>query len=99
MSHTLEIVPFGTISFPGKYLVTPRHEAPGKPCRGIQGEMLSISVKDTLADKGIHPSDEHLKKIEAKWAEIRQLKGDLENANLDDADIALRNIPGGDHVG
>lgn len=59
---------------------------------------MSISVKDILADKGVHPSEEHLKKIEAKWAEIRQLKGNLENANLDDADIALRNIPGGDHV-
>ena len=55
-------------------------------------------MKVILADKGIYPSDEHLKKIEAKWAEIRQLKGDLENANLDDADIALRNIPGGDHI-
>ena len=59
---------------------------------------MSIAVKVILADKGIYPSDEHLKKIEAKWAEIRQLKGDLENANLDDADIALRNIPGGDHI-
>ncbi len=59
---------------------------------------MSISVKDILTDKGVHPSEEHLEKIEAKWAEIRQLKGNLENANLDDADIALRNIPGGDHV-
>lgn len=59
---------------------------------------MSISVKDVLADKGIHPSEEHLKKIESKWAEIRQLKGNLDNANLDDADIALKNIPGGDHL-
>ncbi|MCG7439401.1 hypothetical protein [Corynebacterium freneyi] len=60
---------------------------------------MSISVKDLLADRGIHPSDEHLQKIGAKWAEIQELKGGLDNARLDDADIALRNIPGGDHVG
>lgn len=60
---------------------------------------MSISVKDVLAAKGIHPGDEHLKKIEAKWAEIQELKGNLGDINLDDADIALRNIPGGDHIG
>lgn len=59
---------------------------------------MSLSVKEVLADKGIHPTDEHLAKIESKWAEIQELKGDLENVNLDDADIALRNIPGGDHL-
>ena len=42
---------------------------------------------------------EHLEKIESKWAEILELKGDLGEVNLDDADIALRNIPGGDHIG
>lgn len=59
---------------------------------------MSISAKDVLADRGIHPTDEHLVKIEAKWAEIQTLKGGLENVNLADADIALRNFPGGDHV-
>lgn len=59
---------------------------------------MSISVKELLAEKGVHPTDEHLEKIEVKWAEIQQLKGSLEGANLDDADIALRNIPGGDHL-
>lgn len=58
---------------------------------------MSISVKDTLAAKGIHPSDEHLVKIEQKWKEYEQLKGDLEGIALDDADIALKNIAGGDH--
>ncbi|WP_176451520.1 hypothetical protein [Corynebacterium glutamicum] len=59
---------------------------------------MSISVKEVLAEKGIHPSERHLEKIEAKWAEIQQLKQGLENMNLNDADIALRNIPGGDHI-
>lgn len=59
---------------------------------------MSISVKEVLAEKGIHPSEQHLEKIEAKWAEIQQLKQGLENMNLNDADIALRNIPGGDHI-
>lgn len=60
---------------------------------------MSVSVKDLLASKGIHPTEEHLVKIESKWAEIEQLKGKLDDINLDDADIALRNIPGGDHNG
>lgn len=59
---------------------------------------MSISIREVLAEKGIHPTDEHVAKIETKWAEIQELKGDLEHANLDDADIALRNIPGGDHL-
>lgn len=59
---------------------------------------MDISAKEVLAEKGIHPSDQHLKKIKAKWAEIQQLKQGLEDMNLNDADMALRNIPGGDHI-
>lgn len=58
---------------------------------------MSISIRETLAAKGIHPSDEHLVKIEKKWNEFEKLKGDLEGAALDDADISLKNIAGGDH--
>lgn len=57
------------------------------------------SVQDALAARGVHPTEEHLTKLEAKWAEIVARKGALEGAHLADADIALRNIPGGDHVG
>ncbi|HIW46614.1 MAG TPA: hypothetical protein H9884_06910 [Candidatus Yaniella excrementigallinarum] len=60
---------------------------------------MTISVKDALAAKGIHPSQAHLQLLEAKWAQIQELKGDLTDIQVDDADIALRNIPGGDHVG
>lgn len=58
---------------------------------------MSISIKDTLAAKGVHPSEEHLVIIEQKWNEYQQLKGDLEGVALDDADISLVNIAGGDH--
>lgn len=60
---------------------------------------MSLSVRDVLAAKGVHPSDEHLRKIDSKWAEIVALKGDLVGSHIDDADIAVRSIPGGDHVG
>ena len=30
---------------------------------------------------------------------MKELRADLKGANIDDADIGLRNIPGGDHVG
>ncbi len=58
---------------------------------------MSISIRDTLAAKGIHPSADHLEKIEKKWQEIELLKGTLEGISLDDADISLKNIAGGDH--
>lgn len=58
---------------------------------------MSISIRDTLAAKRIHPSDDHLEKLEKKWNEIEQLKGDLQDIALDDADISLKNIAGGDH--
>lgn len=60
---------------------------------------MTVSVQEVLAAKGITPGPGHLEKLEAKWAEIQQLKEGLDNTNIDDADIALRNIPGGDHVG
>lgn len=58
---------------------------------------MALSIQDALAAKGVIPSAEHLARLEAKWAYITQLRGDLAAANLDDADIALRNVPGGDH--
>lgn len=58
---------------------------------------MGFSVKDALATREIHPSPEHLEKLEAKWEEIQGLKKNLSVVALDDADIAVRNIPGGDH--
>lgn len=59
---------------------------------------MTLSVKDVLASKGIRPSQEHLVQLKSKWAEIQQRRGDLDGVALDDADIAVRNIPGVDHV-
>ena len=57
---------------------------------------MTLSVKEVLAAKGISQKPETLEKLESKWAEIQELKGNLK---LADEDIAVRNIPGGDHVG
>lgn len=57
---------------------------------------MTLSVKEVLTAKGISPKPETLEKLESKWAEIQELKG---NFKLADEDIAVRNIPGGDHVG
>lgn len=59
---------------------------------------MGFSVKDALAARNIHPSPAHLEKIEVKWEEIQSLKTKLTVVPLDDADIAVRNIPGGDHL-
>lgn len=59
---------------------------------------MALSIEDVLAAKGVTTSPEHLEKLEAKWDYIIERRGDLADISLDDADIALRNIPGGDHV-
>lgn len=59
---------------------------------------MSLSVKELLENKGIKPREEYLKILENRWEGLQTLRGNLENANLDDANISLRNIPGGDHV-
>lgn len=61
--------------------------------------IMKLDIKQLLAAKNIHPDEAHLKKLEQKWQETLQLKGDLTDINLDDADIALKNIAGGDHHG
>lgn len=58
---------------------------------------MAITIAQILAAKGIHPTEEHLEKLEKKWLEIEQLKGDLDGIAIDDADLAIRNIAGGDH--
>ncbi|MFD2760908.1 hypothetical protein [Lentibacillus juripiscarius] len=59
---------------------------------------LSLSVKQLLENKGIKPREEHLDILENRWEGMQSLRGNLENANIDDANMSLRNIPGGDHV-
>jgi len=59
---------------------------------------LSLSIKELLENKGIRPREEHLEILDRRWSGMAALRGDLEGVNIDDADISLRNIPGGDHV-
>lgn len=60
---------------------------------------MTLSIKDVLAAKGLHPDADELARIETTWAEFAELRRDLETIDTADADIALRNIPGGDHNG
>lgn len=64
----------------------------------LSSNRTALPIAATLAAKGVQPTPEHLRRLETKWAEIQTLAGDLTGADLDDADIAVRNIPGGDHV-
>lgn len=59
---------------------------------------MALSVQELLANKGICPPRDRIAALESKWAEIVQRRGDLETVAVDDADISVRNIPGGDHV-
>lgn len=51
-----------------------------------------------LENKGIKPREEHLEILETRWKGMAELRGNLEGISIDDADIGMRNIPGGDHV-
>ncbi len=59
---------------------------------------LSLTIKELLENKGIKPREEHLEILHTRWSGMKELRGNLDGVNIDDADIALRNIPGGDHV-
>ncbi len=60
---------------------------------------LTLSVKQLLENKGIQAKPEHLEILESRWKGMQELRGTLEGINIEDADIGLRNIPGGDHIG
>lgn len=59
---------------------------------------LSLSVKELLENKGISPRAQHIEILEHRWKGMAELRGDLSGVAIDDADIGIRNIPGGDHV-
>lgn len=59
---------------------------------------MSLSIKELLENKGIKPREEHLEILDIRWEGMAALRGDLEGINIDDVDIGMRNIPGGDHV-
>ncbi|NCU18803.1 hypothetical protein [Pallidibacillus pasinlerensis] len=59
--------------------------------------MKKLSVRELLENQGIKIPP-HLDEIERRWEGIQSLKQEINDANLDDADLAIRNIPGGDHV-
>ena len=58
---------------------------------------MKLTVEQMLVSKGIIPKKEHLEILEARWKEMSELRGNLDGIKLDDADIALKNIAGGDH--
>lgn len=59
---------------------------------------MSQLIRDLLADRNIHPSDTELAGLAARWQGLQRQRGSLEGIALGEADIALRTIPGGDHL-
>jgi hypothetical protein len=59
---------------------------------------LSLSIQALLKNKGIEVKEAHLDVLETRWNGMRALRGKLEHVKIDDADIGVRNIPGGDHI-
>ena len=59
---------------------------------------MKLTVEQILVSKGITPKEEHLETLESRWEEMSELRGNLDGIKIDDADIALKNIAGGDHI-
>lgn len=59
---------------------------------------MRLTVEKMLVSKGITPKEEHLEILEARWKEMSELRGNLDGIKINDADIALKNIAGGDHL-
>lgn len=59
---------------------------------------MKLSVRERLENQGVRVTDEHLPLLESRWQAIEQMKAETDSASLDDYDISLRNIPGGDHI-
>lgn len=55
-------------------------------------------VEELLRSRNIHPSEQELSALITRWQNMQRQRGDLEGIHLGEADIALRNIPGGDHL-
>nr|WP_172372372.1 hypothetical protein [Sporosarcina jiandibaonis] len=59
---------------------------------------MSLSIQALLKNKGIEVKETHLDVLDVRWKGMQALRGNLEHANINDADIGIRNIPGGDHI-
>lgn len=58
---------------------------------------LKLIIHERLKSKGVDVPAHHIDELELRWETIERLKGDQANALLDDYDIALRHLPGGDY--
>ncbi|MET4561125.1 hypothetical protein ABIA69_002270 [Lysinibacillus parviboronicapiens] len=59
---------------------------------------MRLSIQQLLENKGIEAKSEHLELLKTRWGGMQSLRSNLEGIAIDDADIAIRNIPGGDHI-
>ncbi|WP_409367652.1 hypothetical protein [Lysinibacillus sp. 38-6] len=59
---------------------------------------MSLSIQQLLENRGITAKSEHLELLQTRWESMQSLRSNLEGIAIDDADIAVRNIPGGDHI-
>lgn len=60
---------------------------------------MAQPVEELLRARNIHPTDTELAALTARWEGLQRQRGTLGGIALGPADIALRHIPGGDHLG
>lgn len=59
---------------------------------------MAQPVEELLRARNVHPTNAELATLTARWAGLQAQRGTLEGIELGPADIALRTIPGGDHL-
>ena len=59
---------------------------------------MKQSIQCLLSQKGIIVPEHHLDELETRWSNLQELRKLTKDAKLDDFDISLKNVPGGDHI-
>lgn len=59
---------------------------------------MEKSVDTQLAAKGIKANPKTLAVVARRWQAIQDMRKEITSGNINDADISLKNIAGGDHI-
>lgn len=59
---------------------------------------MKEAIRYVLANRGIKVSTENLIILEKHWGALVHQRSRVQEVLLADSDIALRHIPGGDHI-
>ncbi len=59
---------------------------------------MAKSVEAQLSAKGIKANPKTLAVVTRRWQAIQEMRKEITKGKINDADISLKNIAGGDHI-